>query len=129
MFPNNVREVALLGPFEHWFGISLCRPFHALRPSTASLLLAAGVTRERASKITRHKDVRTFYMTRSALLRHVAPQATRQVEGFLARVAPFSDSGAASDTSVDGKSDGGFGEPSRSRVRMVEVGGFEPPAS
>lgn len=63
------------------------RPFHALRHSTASILLGAGVTPELAAKIMGHKDLRTFYTTYSDLLRPAAQEAARQVEGFLARAS------------------------------------------
>ena len=83
-----------------------CR--HALRHSTASLLLAAGVTPELAAKIKAHKDIRTSCTTHSAVTYcpPTAQDAARQVEGFVARVAPFSDVGSASETRVDGKPDG-----------------------
>ena len=59
------------------------RPFHALRHSTASVLLGSGVPAEVAAKIMGHKRVGTFADIYADLLRPAAQDAARRMEAFL----------------------------------------------
>ena len=60
------------------------RPFHALRHTAASLLLAAGLTPEVCAKLMGHASIGMFYATYADLLTPAAQDAARQVERFLA---------------------------------------------
>lgn len=60
------------------------RPFHALRHTAASLLLAAGLTPEVCAKLMGHASIGMFYQTYADLLTPAAQDAARRVERFLA---------------------------------------------
>ncbi len=59
------------------------KPLHALRHTTASILLGAGVEPALAAKIMGHASLAVFYATYADLLAPAAQDAARQVERFL----------------------------------------------
>lgn len=62
-------------------------PFHALRHTSASLLLSAGIAPEQCAKIMGHASIATFYSIYADLLQPAAQDAARKLERYLEHIA------------------------------------------
>jgi len=90
------RHGSMWNPVNIRYRFRLCRAAvgltdavpHALRHSTASLLLGAGVEPAIAAKIMGHKSLAVFYTTYADLLKPAAQEAARQLSTFLDKAEP-----------------------------------------